>query len=267
MQFVKVPRELIYASTVSEKRASCFSYLIFNSTLQDTVAYSAKQIITWCGFKPNWNRSKTKANIYDKFLDCMTWIYQNGYILNFEDTEFTGNNYCYSLLNTDKMFPSDNFGIIYDFEIEKIKNYKSKYRTLTQSTILLILSYIRVNLWKRSANLEFQEEKLKKEKPEICNKQILEISNDIGISERLISRSIDILVELDIIDMSPMPRFQDELGNWHTEDSIFVNKYKFIRNEHGVIIKDNSYDYESELSNGIDFIRKRKYVSRKFYQK
>ena len=82
-------------------------------------------MIQWCGYVPNWNRHKDRVNIYDKFLNCMQWYFENGYIIDFDRNKYSQSTFQSSLLNEDKFKPSNNFGVIYDFEVEVINNYQS----------------------------------------------------------------------------------------------------------------------------------------------
>lgn len=198
----------------------------------------------------------------------MEWFYSKGYIIDFNKDLFTGNTFQCSLAYEEKIRPDSNFGLIYDFELETINSYTSKYRAVNKSTLLLVLSYIRLNTWVRKTDLTGHSEKSKKSKPEICNRQLVEIANDLGLSSNLVSKSLTTLEEFNFVASKAMPRFQDELGNWHTEDTIFVAPYKFRVISEGKIVQSSKeeYDYEKEIAYGIKFLQERKYSSKKFYQ-
>ena len=148
-----------------------------------------------------------------------------------------------------------------------MKSYKSQYKPLTNSIVLLVLSYIRLGMWRRTYQYTGESEKTKKDKPEIFNKQYSEMSSDIGISSRLVSRCVDALEDMGIIAVKHMPRFKDETGQWHTEDTIFTNKYRYLYDTRTRKHKlDSDYDYEKEIQYGIKFLQERKYSSKKFYQ-
>lgn len=237
-------------------------------TNDNTVLYTCDYLIRWCGFTPSRKKSKKdNCSINDKFSQVIDWLYQNYYISDFEADEFGGNNFQYCAVDKDRFFSSGNFAIIYDFEFQILKSYESKYKPLTNSVILLVLTYIRLNMWRRIYQYTGESETTKKEKPEICNKQYTEISSDLGVSSRLISRSIDALENFGIIAVKHMPRFKDETGQWHTEDTIFVNSYRYLYDtktrKHRL---DCDYDYEKEIRYGIKFLQERKYSSKKFYQ-
>ena len=165
-RYVKVPKEIILAKDLSEHRISTLLYLNYNQTWDEVVHYSPTYMIQWSGYKPSWNRSN-KSNIYEKFKSCMDWCFLNGYLLDYDETKYVQSKYQTSLLNIEKIRPTDNFGLLYDFEIDFIKNYKSPYKNLNTSIILLILSYIRSFAWNRTNEVYDHSNTSKKEKPEI----------------------------------------------------------------------------------------------------
>lgn len=241
-------------------------YLNYNQTWDGTVHYSPIYMIQWSGYKPNWHRG-TKENIYTKFRDCMQWYFENGYIIDFDKDKYIQSTFQSSLLNEEKMKPANNFGIIYDFEIEIINNYQSPYKPLTKSILLLLLSYIRAFTWIRTNELSGHSEKSKKNKPEIFYSQFQTIGSFIGISRKMVSRTTTVLEELGLIKTYRMPRYKDSNDKWHTDDIIYVcpYKYKLWKSQIYKCSKEE-YDYEKELEYGIMYLREKKYVSKKFYQ-
>lgn len=263
---VKVPKEVILANTIPEHRLSVLMYFNYNQTWDNTVHYSAIYMIQWSGYKPNWHRG-TKENIYTKFKDCMQWFFDNGYIIDFDIDQYSQSKFQSSLINIEKMKPSDNFGIIYDFEIEIIKNYQSSYRPLNKSILLLLLSYIRAFTWKRTNELSGHSEKSKQSKPEIFYSQYQTMASFIGINRKMISRATIVLEQLGLIKTYRMPRYKDSNGNWHTDDIIYVCPYKYeSKQSHIFKCSKKEYDYEKELEYGIKYLREQKYISKKFYQ-
>lgn len=223
-------------------------------------------MIKWSGYKANWHRG-TQTNIYTKFRDSMEWFYENNYISNFDKGSFIQNTLQSSLLNFEKLLPDANFGVVYDFEFEAIMGYVSSYKPLNKSILLLVLSYVRAFTWYRSTQLTRHSDFSKRNKPEIFHSQFTVMSNFIGISEKLISKATCILEDLGIIKTYRLPNYQDQEGTWHSDDIIYVCPYKIISaNRKMIICSGDEYDYTKELENGINFLRKAKYVSKKFYQ-
>ncbi len=263
-RYVKVPKEVILSKELSEHRVSMLLYFNYNQTWDEMVHYSPSYMIQWSGYKPTWNRN-SENNIYEKFKLCMDWFFVNGYIIDYDKTKYTQTKYQTSLLNIERLRPDDNFGLLYDFEIELLKNYKSPYKTLNSSVLILVLSYIRAFAWSRTNEQYNHSDTSKKDKPEIFHSQFQDMEYFTGISKRLISKVVDVLECMGIVKTYKMPSYKDSEGNWHNEDTIFVFLYKYKKND-SKIYKCNDYDYELELQNGIKFIKEQKYLSKKFYQ-
>ena len=97
-------------------------------------------------------------------------------------------------VNNEKFDIPDNFGIIYFDELEKILNFKEELKNtdieltkMSSAYILLLLSYIRVNM------------NCNPDKPLYCYRLYQKILEDIGLSERYISRIVEILDVMNII--------------------------------------------------------------------
>lgn len=223
-------------------------------------------MIQWCKYKANWHRG-TEKNIFTKFRDCMDWYFENGYIIDFDKEKYTQNTFQSSLLNNQKLNPKNNFGIIYDFEIEAINKYQSSYKPLNKSMLLLLLSYIRAFTWIRTNELSGHSEKSKKNKPEIFYSQFQTIAEFIGSNRKMVSRATTVLEEFGLIVTHRMPRYKDSSGNWYTDDIIYVCPYKYLSKKDKICrCSKEEYDYEKELENGIMFLREKNYASKKFYQ-
>lgn len=254
------------ANNLPEHRISTFLYFNYNQTWEKTVHYSPLYMIQWCGYKPNWHRG-TKKNIYTKFRDCMQWYFENGYLFDFDINKYIQSTFQSSLLNEDKLKPTNNFGILYDFEVKTINKYESSYKPLTKSILLLLLSYIRAFTWLRTNEISGHSTKSKKSKPEIFYSQFQTIGTFLGINRKMIARATMVLEELGLIKTHRMPRYKDSNDKWHTDDIIYICPYRYIsRNNQIVLCTKEEYDYGKELEYGIMFLRDQKYISKKFYQ-
>lgn len=265
--FIKIPKEVILTNTVPEHRTSIFLYFNYNQTWENTVHYSPIYMIQWCKYKANWHRG-TKKNIFTKFRDCMDWYFENRYIINFDKEKYIQNTFQSSLLNYEKLNPKNNFGILYDFEIEIINKYQSSYKPLNKSILFLLLSYIKAFTWIRTNEITGHSEKSKKNKPEIFYSQFQTMAAFIGSSRKMVAKATAVLEELGLIETYRMPRYKDSNDNWHTDDIIYILPYKYVsRNKKIVLCTKEEYNPEKELEYGILFLRNQNYVSKKFYQK
>lgn len=197
----------------------------------------------------------------------MDWYFENEYIIDFDKEKYIQNTFQSSSLNYKKLNPKNNFGILYDFEIEMINNYQSPYKPLNRSILFLLLSYIRAFTWIRTNEISGHSEKSKKNKPEIFYSQFQTIATFIGSNRKMIARATEVLEELGLIKTYRMPRYRDSNNNWHTDDIIYICPYKYIsRNNKIVRCSKEEYNQKKELEYGISFLRNQNYVSKKFYQ-
>lgn len=257
---------MILANALPEHRISALLYFNYNQTWENTVHYSPIYMIQWCKYKANWHRG-TEKNIFTKFRDCMDWYFENGYIFDFDKDKYIQNTFQSSLLNFEKINPKNNFGILYDFEIEIINSYESSYKPLNKSMLLLLLSYIRAFTWLRTNELSGHSEKSKKSKPEIFYSQFQAIAAFIGSNRKIIAKATEVLQQLGLIKTHRMPRYKDSNDNWHTDNIIYICPYRYIwRSNQIVQCTKEEYDYVKELEYGISFLRNQNYISKKFYQ-
>lgn len=274
MQYIKVPREIIYAKDIGDKRIACFTYFVFHMGLNDRVLFYCNYLIEWCHFKPK----RDKGCMNDKFKKILSWMYTNGLIHNFDDNDFdekrfSSNSIFVVDINREWFSPSGDFALIFDFEIEVINDYYQKNKKtidtrISWATILLVLSYVRCNI--RHRPKECYETASEIEKcPEILFRKYMEIADDIGISERVVSKCIKILCELEILIKADMPRFKDKSGNWHTDSTIFTNKYKYVQDKktkEPILFTDYKPDREIKYGKKLVASRKLTITSEKIYE-
>lgn len=259
ISYILISKEIILATKYKKNRIAIFSYFAFKRGLDDTVGFSLDNIVEWCGYKVNYRKDKTNDNFAKIIKD-----FENGeYITTAGD--ITRNNYIQAKVNSDKFDLDSQFAIIYLDEIEKLKNFKDfidpdkKNGKMSTSILLLLLSYIRLNMLRREKKY-FGD---KSNKPEFCFRMYKDIENDIGISSRYISKAVSILEELNLIVTRTISRTKDENDNWHTGVTLFANKYKRIDGGESI---DAGYDCEQELQWGYEYIKEKKYLSKKFNQ-
>lgn len=251
--YVKIPREIIYDKDLSSKRVLIFSYLCARRSLDDTVAFSTTELCHWSKLKPNYRDGK----INQKYYEVLLLLSHYGYFEscpNFEECLKENTNsvkYQQVQLNIEKFDVPDNFGIIYFDELDKILNFKEElesknivFTRMSSAYILLLLSYIRVNLNRTDG------------KPFCCYRLFQKISDDIGLSERYIGRIVDILEELKIVKCQPMRRekyIKDGKEKYLTTPKVFTDYRHFIHDEHGQRV-DEKYNPYEEIRKQIELL-------------
>lgn len=254
--YVIIPREIIYDKDLGDKRVIVYSYLCCRRALDDTVAFSINELVKWTGLVPNYHDGK----INHKYLDYLELLSHYGYFescpnfIKLKSTKGNADYYYKAKLNIAKFdTPDDGFGIIYFDELQKIINLKKELEKikdekgnpinidtsrLTSAYILLLLAYIRVNIRKNT------------DQPQCCFRLYKTISEDIGLSERYITRIVEILDVMNIIKFAECKRERyqkDGEFKFLTTPKIFANYRRFKKDGHDNIILDNEYDYVSEI--------------------
>lgn len=258
--YVKIPREIIYNKELGDKRVIIFSYLCSRRTLDDTVAFSISELCHWSHLKPNYHDGK----INHKYLEVLELLSHYDYFKSYPDFEKlakekkNSTDYYNIQINTEKFDIPDNFGIIYFDELEKILNFKEELKgvkindeeidllRMSSAYILLFLSYLRVNMNRNP------------DKPLCCYRLYQKITEDIGLSERYISRIIKILEVMDIIKYQEGKRIrykkeEDKYG-FLTTPKVFADYKRFTKDEKGNQILDISYDYRKEIQKQLEIL-------------
>lgn len=149
----------------------------------------------------------------------------------------------------------EGFGIIYFDELQKIINFKKELENtsidtsrLSPAYILLLLAYMRVNIRKNT------------DQPQCCYRLYKTISEDIGLSERYISRIVDILDVMNIIKCAEYKRqrYKGEENSYSfiTMPKIFVDYRRYVKDNDNNIRLDRSYDYREEIQKQIIALQK-----------
>lgn len=234
-----------------------YSYLCCRRALDDTVAFSIPELVKWTGLIPNYHKGK----INEKYLDVLELLSHYGYFESFPDFQKlkaigNSNEYHKAQLNIAKFdVPEDGFGIIYFDELQKIINFQKELENknidtsrLSSAYILLILAYIRVNIRKNT------------DQPQCCYRLYKTISEDIGVSERYVTRIVEVLDVMNIIKFAECKRerYKDGDGKYGflTTPKIFTNYRRFKKDGNNNITLDKEYDYQSEIQRQMIILKK-----------
>lgn len=253
--YVKIPREIIYDKDLTDKRVIIFSYLCARRSLDDTVAFSTSELCHWSKLKPNYREGK----INQKYYKVLLLLSHYGYFEECPDFEKLQsekkNSVEYQLLNLniEKFDIPDSFGLIYFDELEKILNFKRELKDknidlarMSSSYILLLLSYLRVNM-----NRDVQ-------KPLCCYRLYKKISEDTGLSERYIGRILEILESMNIIRCKEIPKtkyLDNGKEKFRTNPKVFADVRHFKKDKNGNQLIDTDYNVITEIDKQIELLR------------
>lgn len=253
--YVKIPREIIYDKDIGDKRIVIFSYLCSRRALDDTAAFSISELCHWSHLKPNYHDGK----INHKYLEILELLSHYGYFIdcpNFEKLAKEKKNstdYYNIKINIEKFDIPDNFGIIYFDELKRILNFREELKDsdidltrMSSAYILLLLSYLRVNMNRNP------------DKPLCCYRLYSKIADDIGLSERYITRIVEILSVMNIVkyEEGKRIRYKKDDGKYGflTTPKIFADYKHYKKDTNGNMHLDNSYDYKSEIRKQIELL-------------
>lgn len=216
----KVPREIIYDQMLGDKRILFFLQLYFSVTRSGDLTVITNECVSSMGFKPN----TQKGRINDEFRNFVNLLMHLGYIkIIRKNKNYTKYQPLYLM---EEQIP---FAIIRYDEFQKIIN-----NAPNKSAILLLLSFVRLNSYKRRS--------IKDSHPEIFFGYLSEIAEKLGMSIRSVSASLKNLSSLGIIYGEEQKRFQDKYGNWHSGVYIFIDKKRYKNDK-----EDKMYDWQSEF--------------------
>lgn len=260
--YVKIPREIIYNKELGDKRVIIFSYLCSRRALDDTVAFSISELCHWSHLKPNYHDGK----INHKYLEVLELLSLCGYFESYPNFEKlakekkNSTDYYNIKINTEKFDIPDNFGIIYFDELEAILNFKEELKgikvngedidiaRMSSSYIVLLFSYLRVNMNRNP------------DKPLCCYRLYQKITEDIGLSERYISRIVEMLDVMNIIKFREGKRIrykkQDDKYGFLTTPKVFADYRHYVKDENGNQIFDTNYNFANEIRKQLEILEK-----------
>lgn len=231
-RYIYIPLSIITDTELDIKRVGIFSYLRLHCGLNNVIGFTVPDMVEWYGGKPDRRINGTN----DKILSTLDTLSDRGYLTYL--TEKSRSLYMKCKFNSSCYYEacSNGYAVIYLDELEKIINYQkenSKDNTLNNTTILLVFAYLRNKIRRRPNELMPEErtsEGIKKRKerlPDAYGCNIVDITNELNISFKTLSRIIDILEdELKLIVTDKAYRVKNEKGEFRTMPTIFANTYK-----------------------------------------
>lgn len=259
--YVKIPREIIYNKELGDKRVIIFSYLCSHRSLDNTVVFSISKLCHWSHLKLNYHDGK----INHKYLEVLERLSRYGYFESYPDfyklakEKKNSTDYYKIRISTVKFDIPDNFGIVYFDELSKILDFKEELKDvkvdgekidttrMSSAYILLLLSYLRVNMNRNP------------DKPLCCYRLYQKITEEIGLSERYISRIVQMLDVMNIIKFQEGKRIrytkQDDKYGFLTTPKVFADYRHFVKDEKGNQILDSNYDYKAEIQKQLDILK------------
>lgn len=231
-KYIYVPLSVITDTELDMRRVGIFSYIRIHCGLNNVIGLTIPDMVEWCGGKPD--RRANGSN--DKALSTLDVLNNRGYLTYL--TEKSRSLYMKCKFDMQYYYDvcSNGYAVIYLDELEKIMSYKKenlKDGTLNNTTILLVFAYLRNKIRRRPNELLPEErtsdgiKKRKERLPDAYYSNISDISNELNISSKTLSKIIDILEqELELIVTDRAYRIKNENDEFRTLPTIFANAYK-----------------------------------------
>lgn len=119
---------------------------------------------------------------------------------------------------------------------------------MSSAYILLLISYLRVNMNRNP------------DKPLCCYRLYQTISEDISLSERYISRIVEILDVMNIVKYQAGKRIRykksENKYGFITTPKVFADFKHYKKDEYGNSKLDYKYDYKAEICKQLNFLEK-----------
>lgn len=263
--YFMIPAEIILQKELDDCRLSVFAFFNVRRGLDACTIYTINQIVPWTGRHENRNSS----GINQRIRNVISYLEKKEYLLSPDSRSKTP--YLKSMINLTKiaeLCKTERFAVLYVDEIQKIMSYKCSVAQdgfLNIDIILLVFTYLRFKIYRRRNKLmldeynldnknshEYDIEQRRKHCPEAYDCYLCEIAEDLGISDRAVSRAVSILSELELIYFETLPRrFDGE--QWHTRNTIFCN---FDKREGSFLLAKGEEYFSVEINNKIALMKK-----------
>ena len=240
----KIPRNIIEQKNGMLLILYC--YISFNRTIKNQLFLNSNHVFDFLKFSIKQQKKSTV-----EFSNALFWLEENDFLtkeFSSDKTRTLSNIYN---LNFDKFNPVQNYTIVYDIELNKLFSNTS-FNKSTKYQLLLLLSYIRINMAIRSKQT-FHTQKNIQHKPQVFFVYKKKLKDFLNISDKTLLKLINILRDNELIEYQILPRFQDQNDNWHTHFTIFADKHKYKwNNYHFTYQKDMEYNANKEILAGIE---------------
>ena len=256
---ILVPYNLIVDATINKKRVLVYSYLYLKSGIDNTLLFNTENFKQYAGKKIGIGHAHD--SYADTLLEIMK-VLKDKWFVSYDGDIMKG-KYKEIEFNKDKVFgycAENKFAIIYLDELDSILSYQNinSCDRLDNSIILLVFLYLRANIPIRHKN-RFSN-------PEAYDAYYKVIGNDLGVSERMASKAIDVLKILKLIyvtERCPTKYYDNHSKKYKykTPTNIFCNTYKRIKNGNEVyLIAEGDDYYLAETEKKIKYLEKNKII-------
>lgn len=251
--FFRVPASIILDRDSDDKRVSVFSFFSMRRGFDNTVTFTLNGMSKWLNKKPD----RHAGGVNDRLRIETERLADNGYIS--VDGKIGNSTEADAVFNVDKVTDECDknlFAVIYLDELRKILEYDDLVKC--RDSMLLVFAWLRMRIMRRRNKLYPEEinsdgtndtfkdiDARKKKSPDAYDCWYCDIADEIGISDRVVSKCVDALMDIGLIYSEQLPRTKRD-GKWQTNHTVFCNFYK---RENGMLLANGKKYYLEEISN------------------
>lgn len=265
---ITVPQSIIFDKDCDSMRLAVFAYLFIRRGQDDIFYFSVNTMLDWMHKKIN----RHKGGINDKAVELLNHFRKQKYILYdnsvFEKEKIDENGKLkkvnvweqffgmkFNIEKVRKEIDESSYTVLYWDEVLSIMNFKNvgkKDVYLNNTILLLIFSWIRLKIGRRLNRID--EKKRSQDWIEAWECYYIDIANDLGISERMVSKCVNVLKELGLIYYERIPASKISDEEYRSNHVIFVTQYK---REGNYLIASGKDYYMNELKKKKETIKVR----------
>ena len=248
---ILIPETVILDTTMNKYRVAVLIYLFCKTGMDYQVSFSVGKIVEWLGRTSVRPINKDYNNAASGIKDCLEKFKKENYFSYYEELKYA--NLVNGVFDKEKYSATFNrirFAKIYVDELQKILNYENKDTKIDKTILFLVFAFLRARIPVKN-NLSGAGERA-----DAYDNHYKSIGNEIGLSERLVSKMVDVLVDLGLI--YKMHRglevyYYDENGNtmkkFKEKTIIFCNTYKRIDKNGKTYLVAEGKDYYLKEAN------------------
>lgn len=236
--YFSMPAGIIFDNGNETKLTASFSFFAVSRGLNYKAMFSLNGMVEWSGKKPTRNVGGTNH----KFSCAINKLEDMGYIsLNGKASNVAC---CTADINMEKIrreCDEDGYALIWVDELDKILHWENKDckdSFVNADVLLKVFAYLRMMIprrpnkmhgWeinvdnKNDPNLDIESRRMRM--PEAYSAYYCDIAEDLDMSERVVSKSIDCLEDMGLMHSEALPRIKVN-GKWNTNQTVFCNAYK-----------------------------------------
>ena len=239
---------------LGKHRLGAYSYLFCKVAYDSTILLSLKMVYDWLHKKMDTHKNSKGIQSYIQLFK----EYERMGLLQLEkDIEISkileGVVYQDKLEDMCNGENRDRFAILYLDEIEKIINYNGT-TNIDKAYVLLVFAYFRLMIPSQSDIHGAVEI------PEAFNAYYRQVEDELGLSERVVSKAVSVLIDLDILHEERRPPIVKyvydggkKIKKHIPQTSIFCNVYK---RKDGKLIKYGEGYYGEEIRKKKEMLKK-----------